>query len=1021
MLFYRIKKCFAIVLAIALLFLQTGISYASARGEFAGHWAETILSDWISKGLIQGYGDGTFRPDHPITRAEFMALVNRSFAYQEQTGISYSDVPKMAWYYSTVAAAVKAGYIGGYPDGTMKPDSSISRQEAAVIVGRLQELQQASGSLNYSDSIPDWSKGYIGAVAKAGFMTGYPDSTFRPKNSITRAEAAVILGRVKEARAAETKTFNQAGTYGPTSGTETLKNVVVKTTGVTLENMTIEGDLIIAAEVAEGEATLKNVTVKGTTYVLGGGQNSVNVRNSRLNKVIVNKAAGNVRIVTDGKTNVTQVTIQSGARLDGKYSEIIIDAPKDAIIILNGVFDKVTVISEGVTIQIPAGAKVGELVLDGPATVTGQGTVELARVNSSGVVFAKAPVSQIIAEGVSPPTISHPTTPPTGGGGENSDGGSPPIIPTVPGELYLTLEQDTGQDPGDGITHNGTILVSGLVSGATWEYSLDHGATWQAGSGAALILTADGTYEVIARQAVNGMTGAPSAVLAFTLDKTPPVAPMLSFTGTLNVLSETTAITDNPEITISGLETAAIWEYSVNGGISWNPGSGSAFSLNGSAYEVNNIIGRQIDVAGNISSTSSNLNAEMVYSALAPILNTPVNNFSMRFATGIISESADVTLNFTVTANTSNDNRDHILITGAAGNRFLVGLGNAYPIFEAHLPQTVAYNISNDVRGLDLSNNGIIYSTNAWNPWVQSNFFYGSLTFSEILLNVTGPAAVAEIILDLAQPVTEVSLTGFVAPATGATPIGAAAISAGHPSYTVTSLTWADADNPYQAGKVYVATVELTSAAGYKFPAVGLAPTVNIGTPSAGTVAGGDVSGNTLTFTVAFPATSLTGSYQYYRWVISEIRDIDDIEAVGVQASQFQFYKDEIPQNMSEMVESITGVGNPAWSETVDKLIDGNFATKWLNFEITTALYPYAYTGTPASVTFEFKEPHHFTSYNWATAAGWGGADSEKARDPASWRIEASNDGIVWLVIHEVTDYNATSHAAWQEGWNLGE
>ena len=325
----------------------------------------------------------------------------------------------------------------------------------------------------------------------------------------------------------------------------------------------------------------------------------------------------------------------------------------------------------------------------------------------------------------------------------------------------------------------------------------------------------------------------------------------------------------------------------------------------------------------------------------------------------------------------------------------------------------MTYNISNDVSGMNLSNDGIIYSTNAWNLWTQNNFFYGALTFLEILLTVTGPAAVAEIILDLTQPVTGVSLTGFVAPETGATPIEAGTITTGHGSYTVTSLTWADADNPFQEGKVYIATVELTSAAGHKFPADGLTPIVNTGIPSAGIVVGGDVSGNTLTFIVTFPATDTT--YLYYRWVISEIQDINDMEAVGVQASQFRFYKGGVPQNMSEIVEEITGVGNPE-DETVDKLIDGNLETKWVNLEIVDN---YSYTVNHVMVTFEFKEPHHFTGYNWATARGWDGGSIERARDPRSWSIEASNDGTNWVTIHEVTYYISDGHPAWQTGWDF--
>lgn len=95
-------------------------------------------------------------------------------------------------------------------------------------------------------------------------------------------------------------------------------------------------------------------------------------------------------------------------------------------------------------------------------------------------------------------TLLQPTTPTKGGGGQGSSGSTPSLPP--PGEPSLTLEEDTGLDPSDGIRYSGTILVSGLEPGATWEYSLNHGTTWQAGSVDTLILNEDGTYEVVARQ-----------------------------------------------------------------------------------------------------------------------------------------------------------------------------------------------------------------------------------------------------------------------------------------------------------------------------------------------------------------------------------------------------------------------------------------------------------------------------------------------------------------------------------------
>jgi uncharacterized repeat protein (TIGR02543 family) len=99
-------------------------------------------------------------------------------------------------------------------------------------------------------------------------------------------------------------------------------------------------------------------------------------------------------------------------------------------------------------------------------------------------------------------------------------------------------------------------------------------------------------------------------------------------------------------------------------------------------------------------------------------------------------------------------------------------------------------------------------------------------------------------------------VTGFVAPVKGAVPIGLGVLNANAATYIKTSLVWAPTDNPYLGNIVYTATVVLTAASGYKFPIGGLTPTVNTGTPALGTVSGGDVAGNTLTFTVTFPVTA---------------------------------------------------------------------------------------------------------------------------------------------------------------------
>lgn len=100
-------------------------------------WYAKAVNTMASLGMLEGYPDGTFRPDAPITRAEFTAIA-LAFAYDPASAsCSYTDVNTSAWYYTYVAQATTYGWIGGYPDGSFRPNNSITRAEVAVIVNNM--------------------------------------------------------------------------------------------------------------------------------------------------------------------------------------------------------------------------------------------------------------------------------------------------------------------------------------------------------------------------------------------------------------------------------------------------------------------------------------------------------------------------------------------------------------------------------------------------------------------------------------------------------------------------------------------------------------------------------------------------------------------------------------------------------------------------------------------------------------------------------------------------------------------
>nr|WP_283094452.1 carbohydrate binding domain-containing protein [Paenibacillus sp. ATY16] len=295
----------------------TAAATSAAAPDVAGHWASQQVTDWTSKGLVNSYPDGTFKPEQGITRAEFTKLINSLFGFTAKGENGFSDVGAEAWYADSVSIGKQAGFINGYPDGTFKPNTAITRQEAAKIAAGLFRLPAVTGAdplvaFNDKAQVGAFAVEPLGQLVSGGYLKGFPDGTVQPLKSITRAEAVVLLSRLAGEAYVKAQTYKDQKLAG---------NGLVNLDGVTIENSAIGGNLYLTAGIGEGDFTLKNTEVKGTIFISGGGVHSIHLNNVQTPNIVVDKKEGPVRVVVDG-SEVGTMELNSDTVLETSNSDI---------------------------------------------------------------------------------------------------------------------------------------------------------------------------------------------------------------------------------------------------------------------------------------------------------------------------------------------------------------------------------------------------------------------------------------------------------------------------------------------------------------------------------------------------------------------------------------------------------------------------------------------------------------------------------------------------------------------------
>jgi len=158
------------------------------------HWAKDYINGTTEKNIINGYPDGTFRPNNNVTREEFASLLVRVLDLENNSEMVFSDTLDR-WSTEDISTAAYYEIIKGYDENKFGPEDFITREQMAVMIARALDLEEGSGDggLNDIQNASSWARDSIVAVVNEGLIEGYPDGIFKPMNNLTRAEAVKVI------------------------------------------------------------------------------------------------------------------------------------------------------------------------------------------------------------------------------------------------------------------------------------------------------------------------------------------------------------------------------------------------------------------------------------------------------------------------------------------------------------------------------------------------------------------------------------------------------------------------------------------------------------------------------------------------------------------------------------------------------------------------------------------------------------------------------------------------------------
>lgn len=206
---FNLKSSPALLVASALvtsslapLTLQTPASAQSTFSDIQGSWAQTCIVELTQRGIISGYPDGSFRPNNPVTRAEYASMVGKAFpnAARIRSATNFVDVPSSYWAYNAVSYASQTGFLSGYPGNVFNPGQSIPRAQVLVSLASglnyapAQPVASTLGLYADASAVPGYAQTGIAAATEKRLVVNYPDVRYlNPNQLASRAEVSAFL------------------------------------------------------------------------------------------------------------------------------------------------------------------------------------------------------------------------------------------------------------------------------------------------------------------------------------------------------------------------------------------------------------------------------------------------------------------------------------------------------------------------------------------------------------------------------------------------------------------------------------------------------------------------------------------------------------------------------------------------------------------------------------------------------------------------------------------------------------